>query len=247
VTWGSGATGVKGAATSSNSLVGTTASDQVGYYGTDVLSNGNYLIRSPYWDNGSGAANAGAVTWGSGAAGVHGAVSAANSLIGPGANASVGSFGVTALTNGSYVLPSPNLDHGAVTWRSGSGPNPGLVSAANSLVGSTYGDFTTTTVLALSSGSFVVVSPGWDNGGAANAGSVTFSVGRACTIGLAVGPITSANSVLGAAADGGDALNFAYDPTHHQLIVGRPADNMVTLFPVSECYAYDTFLPAVKK
>ncbi len=246
VTWGSGAIGVKGAVSPANSLVGSTAGDQVGYYGADVLTNGNYVVRSPFWDNG-GAANAGAVTWGSGAAGVNGAVSAANSLIGPGANASIGSFGITALTNGNYVLPSLNLEDGAVTWRSGAGPHPGVVSAANSLVGSTYGDFTSTNVLALSSGSFVVVSQGWDNSSAANAGAVTFSVGRACAIGLAVGPITSANSVLGAAPDGGAALNFAYDPTHQQLIVGRPADNAVTLFPLSECPVYKSFLPAVKK
>ena len=46
-----------------------------------VLANGNYVVRSPYWDNGA-AADAGAVTWGDGTSGVTGAVSAANSLVG---------------------------------------------------------------------------------------------------------------------------------------------------------------------
>ncbi len=44
-------------------------------YGVTALSNGNYVVRSPYWDNGA-ATDAGAVTWGSGTTGCTGAVSA---------------------------------------------------------------------------------------------------------------------------------------------------------------------------
>ena len=56
-----------------------------------ALSNGNYVVRSPDWDNGA-ATDAGAVTWGSGTAGVSGVVSAANSLVGTTANNQVGNL-----------------------------------------------------------------------------------------------------------------------------------------------------------
>ena len=50
-----------------------------------ALSNGNYVVRSAYWDNGA-ATNAGAVTWGSGTTGVSGVVSSSNSLVGSTSN-----------------------------------------------------------------------------------------------------------------------------------------------------------------
>src|SRR5262249_26317451 len=52
-----------------------------GYSGVVALSNGNYVVNSPNWDNGA-ASDAGAVTWGSGTTGVSGVVSSANSLVG---------------------------------------------------------------------------------------------------------------------------------------------------------------------
>ena len=61
--------------------MGSHASDLVGYADVTALSNGNYVVISPYWDNGA-IANAGAVTWGSGTSGVTGPVSSANSLVG---------------------------------------------------------------------------------------------------------------------------------------------------------------------
>src|SRR5262247_1704550 len=48
-----------------STLVGSTANDRVGDNGVMTLSNGNYVIRSPKWSNGAGAA-----TWGSGTSGV---------------------------------------------------------------------------------------------------------------------------------------------------------------------------------
>ncbi|RPI81368.1 MAG: hypothetical protein EHM42_10745, partial [Planctomycetaceae bacterium] len=88
-----------------STLRGSTTGDLSGS-SVRVLPNGNYLVVSPSWDNGA-AANAGAVTWGSGTAGVAGTVSAANSLVGSTASDGVGSSGVTALSNGNYVLRSP--------------------------------------------------------------------------------------------------------------------------------------------
>ncbi len=54
-----------------------------------ALTNGNYVVSSPYWDNGA-ATDAGAVTWCSGTTGCTGAVSASNSLVGSTANDQVG-------------------------------------------------------------------------------------------------------------------------------------------------------------
>ncbi len=118
VTWGSGTAGVSGPVSAANSLVGSTANDQVGG-GTDggvtALSNGNYVVSSPAWNNGA-ATSAGAVTWGSGTAGVSGPVSATNSLVGSTTNDQVGggpTNGVTALSNGNYVVSSPDWTNGA--------------------------------------------------------------------------------------------------------------------------------------
>jgi len=145
VTWGNGNTGITGVVSASNSLVGSSASDLVGSYGVTALSNGNYVVRNPDWDNG-GIVNAGAVTWGNGNTGITGVVSATNSLVGSSVGDSVGYDGVTALTNGNYVVSSPNWDNGgigdagAVTCGNGSTGITGVVSAANSLVGSSAGD-----------------------------------------------------------------------------------------------------------
>lgn len=88
-------------------LTGSTAGDQVGYAGSyqpgvTVLSNGNYLVSSLYWNNG-GTADVGAVTWGNASTGISGVVSAANSLVGSTANDVIGSVNkVTSLSNGGY-------------------------------------------------------------------------------------------------------------------------------------------------
>ena len=113
--------------------------------GVTALSNGNYVVEQPRLEQRRGR-HAGAVTWGSGTAGVSGPVSATNSLVGSTANDYVGSNGVTALSNGNYVVSSPNwtngaaADAGAVTWGSGTAGVSGPVSATNSLVGSTAND-----------------------------------------------------------------------------------------------------------
>ena len=48
-----GRRGITGAVSAANSLVGSTAGDQVGYDGVTALSNGNYVVSSPDWDNGA--------------------------------------------------------------------------------------------------------------------------------------------------------------------------------------------------
>jgi Repeat of unknown function (DUF5650)/Cep192 domain 4 len=208
VTWGSGTSGVTGVVSAANSLIGGTAEDLVGYFGVTALNNGNYVVSSAGWDNGT-ATNAGAVTWGSGTSGVTGVVSAANSLIGSTAEGLVGYSGVTALNNGNYVVSSflwgngAVTNVGAVTWGSGTSGVTGAVSAANSLVGSTADDqvgsgiFGLFGVTGLNNGNYVVSSSIWDNGAATNAGAVTWGSGT----GGATGVVSAANSLVGSTAD----------------------------------------------
>ena len=103
VTFGNGTSGVSGAVSDQNSLVGTTAQDGVGNFGVVALDGGNYVVVSSNWDNGT-ATNAGAVTFGNGTSGVSGAVSDQNSLVGTTAGDNVGSSGVVCLL---YTSPSP--------------------------------------------------------------------------------------------------------------------------------------------
>jgi len=209
VTWGSGTTGIKGAISASNSLIGSTAGDQIGSYGVSGFrGNGvdNYLVKTPTWDHG-GASNAGAVTWGSGTTGISGAVDATNSLVGTSANDQVGSGDIAYVwNNGSYnyVVVSSNWDNagltdaGAATFGSGLTGVSGAVSAVNSLVGSSAGDRIGSggiSTLYVSTGvySYVVNSPNWDNGAVTDVGAVSWGGGAAGV----KGAVTASNSLLG--------------------------------------------------
>ena len=107
VTWGSGSSGISGAVSESNSLVGSQVSDAISIgSGVTALSNGNYVVVSDLWDN-EDIPDAGAATWGSGSGGTTGAVSVTNSLVGSHIGDQVGSGSVTTLSNGNYVVRSP--------------------------------------------------------------------------------------------------------------------------------------------
>jgi len=184
--------GVTGALLST--LAGSHAGDHIGNYGVTALTNGNYVVNSPNWSGGIGA-----VTWGSGTAGVGGVVSSANSLVGTAVYEYIGSSGITALANGNYVVASPHWlgNTGAVTWGSGTAGVSGVVSSANSLVGNVANDYVGgTDVIALPSGNYVVRSLHWSN----YAGAVTWGNGMAGTTGV----VSSANSLAGSIAGGGD-------------------------------------------
>jgi Repeat of unknown function (DUF5650)/Dockerin type I domain/Immunoglobulin I-set domain len=203
VTWGSGVLGVSGVVSSSNSLVGSTASDNVGSDDVTALTNGNYVVRSPIWNSGT-MSFVGAVTWGNGTSGRTGVVSASNSLVGSTASDQVGSTGVTALTNGNYVVVSPlwnsgaTADVGAVTWGNGTSGISGAVSSSNSLVGSTLNDAVGSTgVTALTNGNFVVRSSNWDSGTIANVGAVTWGNGTSGRTGV----VSASNSLVGSTLD----------------------------------------------
>ena len=199
VTWGSGTTGITGTVSSANSLVGSTASDSVGNFGVTALANGNYVVRSSSWDG--VAMDTGAVTWGNGTTGIVGVVSSGNSLTSDRASALVGSGGVTALNNGNYVVGSPLweigvpgfTDIGAATWCDGSIGRVGLVTAGNSLIGSTGSDNVGSGIVALSDGNYVVNNPNWDNGSSVDAGAATWCDG---TTGY-VGTQSAGNSLVG--------------------------------------------------
>ncbi|TXI80639.1 MAG: filamentous hemagglutinin N-terminal domain-containing protein [Flavobacteriales bacterium] len=208
VTWGNGSAGTTGVVSAANSLVGTQANDQVGGGSITVLSNGNYVVGSYIWSNGAATA-AGAATWGNGTTGVTGAVSAANSLVGTQANDNVGSGGITALSNGNYVVNSNSWSNGAATaagaatWGNGTTGVAGAVSAANSLVGTQANDGVGGGTNALSNGNYVVSSSGWANGAATAAGAVTLGNGSTGTTGV----VSAANSLVGTQAN--DQIGWA--------------------------------------
>lgn len=230
-TWGDGDTGITGTISAENSLVGTSTDDHLGSTGLTALTNGGYVVRSANWDN-QLVTNAGAVTWGSPTAGVTGTINSSNSLVGSHISDTVGSTGVVALPNGNYVVRSQLwnngnvLDAGAVTWGNGKTGITGEVSISNSIAGSRGSDGVGTELTILPDGSYVLRTKAWNNGTTVDAGAVTWGNDNSST----TGPINSSNSVLGQTAVGGAGLNFAYSLPHQYLVVGRPADNKVTLF-----------------
>lgn len=84
-------------------------------------------------------------------------------------------------------------------------------------------------------------SSSWDNGAATDAGAITWSYDAS----RLTGPISAGYSVRGGTAGGGADLSFEYDPVNYQLVVGRPADNIVTLFKIVFGLAVDP--PAAAK
>ncbi|MBI1761441.1 MAG: putative Ig domain-containing protein [Acidobacteria bacterium] len=143
-------TGTVGLISAANSLVGTRTADRIGIT-VARLTNGNYVVSSPGWDNPMVATDAGAVTWGNGAAGMVGPVTAANSLIGGTDGDQIGSGGLTVLANGHYLVYSnawdnpagsagPIVNARAVTLGNGAGGTVGLIDSTNSFVGTVTGE-----------------------------------------------------------------------------------------------------------
>ena len=80
-------------------------------------------------------------------------------------------------------------DAGAVTWCNGNTGCSGVISAANSLVGTTASPVGGPKALR----NYVVSNPRWDNGAAANVGAATWASG----VSGIVGYVTPANSIIG--------------------------------------------------
>jgi hypothetical protein len=198
VTWCNGNGPTVAAVSPTNSLVGSSNFDRVGLQ-IEPLPNGNYLVRTPDWDNGD-EDDAGAVTWANGNTGITGTISAANSLIGTAEFNRVGNENPVILTNGNYVVLSSTWDNngvkdvGAATWGNGTTGIVGPVSASNSLVGTKIEDRVGKTGIRLqNNGNYVIGSFDWDNGSTENAGAATWGNGAT---GIS-GPVTSANSLVG--------------------------------------------------
>jgi hypothetical protein len=228
VVFGSGTSGAIGVVSPANALIGGHAyasvggGDDINPGGVTALSNGNYVVASPYWRRSSAGGGVGAVTLGSGASGIVGAVSESNSLVGSTGGDTVGSY-VVALEGSNYVVISPNWSNGAtsaagaVTFRSGTSPGGEIVSAANSLVGSQSGDLNSVTVTALDGGGYVVLSRFWDNGPSANAGAATFGSGSQGVAGV----ISEATSLVGIRP--GDVVGaFVTELSNGNYVVGNP-------------------------
>ncbi len=200
VTWGSNATRTAGYVSRLNSLVGRTPGDMIGSGFVTALQNGNYVVRSPLWSNGSSASSAGAATWGDGAAGTSGIVSSNNSIVGSRPGDRVGQS-VIRLTNSNYVVGSPqwargsNLRAGAATFADGRVPTGATVSRSNSLIGTSQDDQVGGRVTALTNGNYVVMTAYWDDPrtGAVNVGAVTWGKG----VGGIFGEVNDSNSKLG--------------------------------------------------
>jgi len=196
-------TGIATFVTSANSLVGGAPSDAVAKTGCYALTNGNYVVVSEY--NGGAVFLPGAVTWGDGTTGVTGTISTANSLIGP-ASDGIGFGGVVPLTDGSYVVLSPDWNDpsgptaqaGAATWADGISPLLGTLDATNSLIGTTGSDrIGSGGAVAMPNGRYVVSNINWDNGLIQNAGAATFAENA----GGIVGSVSVDNSVIGRQAN----------------------------------------------
>lgn len=222
-TWANGTTASSGVVSASNSLVGSLVGDYVGLSHVTALSNGNYVVGSYNWHGATGAA-----TWGNGTTGMSGVVSASNSLVGMAANDRAGAP-ITALSNGNYVVgtDSWNAGVGAATWGNGTTGASGAVLASHSLVGTASNDFASEEIAALSDGNYVVWAPQWKGKGAVTLANGAFDLSAT---------IQPWNSVIGAAANGGASMVFTYDSGRQRLVVGRPADNIVSLFTMDQIF-----------
>ncbi|MGV3664100.1 MAG: choice-of-anchor D domain-containing protein [Prosthecobacter sp.] len=185
-----------GAVSPQNSLVGTTAGDQISSGGITTVGAAAYVICSPLWDNGA-VANAGAAHASHVSFLRVGAVTSSNALVGDSTDDQVGSGGVTVVGTTAYLIRSPLWDHsvvadaGAVSYGTTTIGNFGVLSLSNSLVGSHPGDHVGGGGITTAGGtSFTISSPDWCHGaGASTAGIVGMSIS---------GVVSSSNSTVGA-------------------------------------------------
>ncbi len=191
-----------------NSLVGTSDGDEIGLsfgvVGVTALSNGNYVVRSPNWNNGA-VVDAGAVTWRSGTDFIGAIVSEANSFVGTQADQNVG--GVSPLPNGNYVISSRGPDVSAeistvaTTFADGLTGVTGTADSERSLIFNHPRELTDarSRIVALPNGnvavSYTAVSNSPRETGAVSA--LTLTTGEPGTSGL----ISEQNSLIGGRID----------------------------------------------
>ncbi|KAJ4454721.1 putative Light-harvesting LHII; alpha subunit B / Histone protein [Paratrimastix pyriformis] len=227
-----------GVSNSSNSLVGDLASANIGWTQTGSwtmaiteLPDGSYLVGSPKYETvGSGAS--GALTWCAGGTGCTGTVNGNHptSLVGSHSGDSVGSQ-VRVLADGSYVVFSStwNTNRGFVAVGSSTHPVTGVVSATNSLIGTTVADkvglFTESSMFGSTSnmhftdnGTFIMASTTWTNSATSisTGGAYVFFNPQAGIV--PVGTIDETNALIGTTSS---VPNFFYLATHHSYLVTK--------------------------
>lgn len=139
----------------------------------------------------------------------------------------IGSGGVTLLTNGNFVVQSPQsacddgtLACGAATWVDGRTGLSGTVTSANSLMGGGAGDRVGESVLALKGGDYLVrgrgasIAPG-------NVGTVTLGNGSLGSRGV----VAKANSWTGASS-GDDIGEKLYELPNSDIVLLSPKWNL---------------------
>lgn len=208
--WNVSTGSIAGPISAETALLGTTANDQIGSGGIIITGLGRAVVSSPLWDNGA-TVDAGAVT---GNFRPTGAVSVSNSLVGTSPNDRIGSGGIIPMPRGGgdyfkmFLICSPQWDNagvpdvGAVTCSNNGDNLTGSVAPTNSLVGMTANDQAGSGGVTIIGGInfleayYVVRSPLWDHGSAADAGAVTCGWIQAPSF----GPISVANSLVGSSA-----------------------------------------------
>lgn len=74
-----------------------------------------------------------------------------------------------------------------------------------------------------------MIHMGWSNGSTTASGAVTLGAGNTPT---PIGPISTANSILGTLPNGGRYLNAAFDRINGLLVVGKPNENRVSFLSI---------------
>lgn len=203
-----GDTDFAGLVDNTNSVVGNAGNDQLASNGV-IVTNGYYLIFSPFYEVG---VESGAVTVVDAATGLAGIADNTNSLVGTNANDHVGGGGLFQLFNGNAVVLSQdwNGSRGAVTYLDLNGGSligdvdfAGNVDNTNSLVGNFANDRVGSggVQLKFAGGNtyYTVFSPEIDDLGPAGAdiGGVTFADAATGV----VGDIDNTNSLIGSFAN----------------------------------------------
>lgn len=211
-----------------NSLVGRSL-DRLGTSGSvTVLADGHVVIAVPA-ANRNPVPQVGAVAFRRSDQPLTGWLDPANALYGSVELDRVGSGGIRALADGSYLVLSPSadlpgiVDAGAATFGAAGVGVSGIVSAANSRVGRAAGDRVGSGgATALANGGAVVLSPLWrSDAGVASAGAATLMRGAADA-----GPVDAGNSLVG--ATGNDFMGASIEAlaNGHYVVQTRAWDGL---------------------
>ncbi|HMI79722.1 MAG TPA: hypothetical protein VK484_13075, partial [Ferruginibacter sp.] len=156
-------------------ITGPAGSERFGT--VTVLPNGNYIVSDPFYDEGA-IANVGAVYLYNGS--THALIS---TLKGSATDDRVGGSGIIALPGSNFIVHSWSWHNGAVfnagaiTWVNGVTGLSGVVSSANSIIGSQTNDVPGARTDILANGNYVISTPYWSNGALTQAGAITWCSG----------------------------------------------------------------------